>query len=162
MGFVAEDGTGKSDANSLTTVEFADAYFQDRGITSWAGTQNDKRAWLIRATDYIEKRFGDKFKGSPSFDGVQALSFPRDAFSGMPQALQKACAEYALRARSAPLAPDPSWDTNGLTVKRIREKVGPVDTETEYMDGNKVPLRAYPEADALLRPLLRSVKSVYR
>jgi hypothetical protein len=79
MAFVAEDGTGKVDANAYVTVEYCDAYFLDRGNAIWAAAQTTaKQQAIVRATDYIETRWFGKFKGSPAFpDTPQALSFPR-------------------------------------------------------------------------------------
>lgn len=112
MAFVPEDGNGLSNANSLVSVAYADAYFADRGITDWAGTDALKQNWLILATDYIEIRFGKLFQYKV-FSPTQALSFPRVDCSGVklfPEDIKKACCEYALRAKNGPLAPDPEVD----------------------------------------------------
>lgn len=95
----------------------------------------------------------------------QALSFPRrglynrDAvlLEGIPLQLKYACAEYSVRARSIVLAPDPTADAAGGDVTSLREKVGPIETETRYTAGTygsgKLP--NYPAADRLLEPFLR-------
>ena len=83
-----------------------------------------------------------------------------------PVPLIHAVAEYAFRALSSSLIPDPASATEaGGQIKRIRQKVGPIEEEKEYetgggqdgtqtIDGRPVPV--YPEADFLLRPLLKT------
>lgn len=64
MAFVVEDGTAKADATSYVTIAEADGYFADRGMTGWTGADAVKQSALIKATDYIEGRFGQRFIGS--------------------------------------------------------------------------------------------------
>jgi len=96
----------------------------------------------------------------------QPLSFPRaglvdrdgTAIYGVPEKLQQAVAEYAVRARAGALIADPTADSLGGQVQRVREKVGPIETDTTYVGGTAqagtVP--SYPEADRLLREFLRT------
>jgi len=155
---VAEDGSGNPDANSYITEAYADAYHEDRGNTYWAALCDDDRAMcLIRATDYIDKRFGDKFRGY-RMQKDQALAWPRlaafddDNFTldDVPAKLQKATAEYALRAAIYNvLAPDavrttpsqdmssenPNGDSAGLIVGPLKSKsvkVGPIEKSLTY------------------------------
>lgn len=167
MAFVAEDGTGLINANSLCSVSFANAYFADRGNAAWKGTDPVKQAALIRATDYVEMRWSARFKGEVQFpDTPQALSFPREdiGYDGqVPEGVQKAIAEYALRALSGPLTTDPTVDVSGLQVQSSRKKVGPIETETSYKEGGTVALfRAYPAADGLIAPFLKRVGGLVR
>lgn len=167
MPFVVEDGTGLEDATAFASIAFVNEYFTDRGITTWTGADTLKQQYIIRATDYIVSRFGRRFKGSEEFPDVQALPFPRtgdDAVEGMPLTLLKATAEYANRARVAPLAPDPVMDASGRTVTGKRSKVGPIETETQYsQNGSSIALlRPYPAADMLMVPLLRRIAGVIR
>ncbi len=161
MAFVAEDGTGLTLANSYITEAIADTHHTDRGNGKWTDlTMAQKEEALVRATDYIDKRFGRKFVGRRQSRG-QGLEWPRsDAFDkdeflltgiavdAVPRQLQKACAEYALRAALVNvLAPDvpapvPSQDnqTGGTTgtlqvtgeITKERVKADVVETETEY------------------------------
>lgn len=94
----------------------------------------------------------------------QPLSFPRVGLYdrdgirvvGIPDRLKFATAEYAVRARAAALAPDPTVDALGGVVTSFREKVGPIETATEYLAGTagSGALPAYPAADRLLRDYL--------
>ena len=159
MAFVAEDGTGLVNANSLTTVAFANGYFADRNVGGWAGSDAVKQGALIRATDYVETRFGQKLRGVIQFpSNPQALSFPRlgiNADGAVPVGVQKAVAEYALRALAAALAPDPETDASGRAVKRVKNKVGPIETEKEFTDAIGIAaFKPYPAADALMTPYL--------
>lgn len=166
MAFTVEDGTGVADANAYITVEYADAYFTDRAVTAWTGADAVKQAAIIKATDFIETRWGSKFKGSPEFlDPRQPLGFPRlnlydpagQLVEGIPEKLKKATAEYALRALSGELMPDPVTDTSGAMVIGNRQKVGPIETEVTYAASMGVrPLKPYPAADLLLKEYLTS------
>lgn len=157
MAFTVEDGTGLAGANSFATVEAADAYFADRGNTVWsAALLADKQIALVKATDYINGRF--KFRGSKLNQLVQALEFPRVYLDNpvMPPNLLKATFEYAVRAvGGSPLAPDPTVDATGGAVKVSRQKVGPVETETEYHQSRVAVFKPYPAADMLLRDIVR-------
>jgi len=158
MAFVAEDGTGLADANSLCDLEFADQYFTDRLTVAWVGSDLVKQGALVAATDYVEGRWSARFKGCRLTE-TQALSFPRtdiDADGSVPVGMKKAIAEYALRALKGPLAPDVAPESNGLTLTATKKKVGPIETEVRYNENRSAQLyRAYPSADALVRPFLR-------
>lgn len=158
MPFIVEDGTGVADANSLCAVAFADSYFLDRGIVAWAGVTAAKETALVRATDYIETRFGLKFRGDV-VDVNQALSWPRtDAGADdiVPLGVRKAASEYALRALTTTLAPDPTTDESGRVVASKSEKVGPISETTTFVGSSVVTFKPYPAADLLIKPWLRS------
>ena len=90
----------------------------------------------------------------------QVLEFPRAYLydkagikvEGIPVKLQEAMYEYAYRAQSAALAPDPVVDTSGLRITGTEKKVGPIVTKTSYAD-DQVPVitQPYPAADRLLQ-----------
>jgi hypothetical protein len=162
MPFVAEDGTGLADANSLGSVTDADVYFEDRRIAKWTSkTDALKEAALIAATDYIEMRFSAWFKGEVQYPEVpQALSFPRldiEADDVVPVGILRATFEYALRALDGPLLPDPKTDASGMTVTGKVTKVGPIETRLNYSASGVVQtMRPYPAADMLIAPFLRT------
>lgn len=166
MAFTVEDGTGKADANAYIAVADVDAYFTLRGITAWTGSNTVKEQAIVRATDYIETRWGPRFLGIPEFpDTPQALSFPRLyifdrsglQIEGVPDKLKKATAEYALRALTATLMPDPEVADSGAMVIGNRQKIGPIETEVTYAASMGVrTLKAYPAADKLLYELVTS------
>lgn len=162
MAFVPEDGTGLENANSYVDVAFADEYFADRGIAAWTGSDTVKQQALIRATDYVENRFN--FKDAP-FSEDQALHFPTlDYETGlvaeMPVNLKKAVCEYALRALTATLAPDPTVDDTGGRVIAKTEKVGPLEESTQYSESEPIQrFRPYPAADILLKGLVEDTSN---
>lgn len=190
MPFIPEDGTGLVDATSLVSVASADTYFADVGNASWAALAlADKEIALVKATRYMEKRFGTRYKGSRA-TAPQALAFPRiglsddrgDLVLGVPGPIGYACCEYALASLTHPLVPPvvyPVVDGQSVasgTISRKLEKVGPITEETYYatgganastvssgsslVDANK--LVQYPEADLLVGPYLRSGGRVMR
>ena len=171
---IVEDGTGKVDANSFITIAWADAYFVDRGITAWAAlTDTAKEIALIKATDYIENRWGNRFLGRQEFPATpQALSFPRINVlypsgifvTGIPEFLKKATAEYAVRTISAELLPDPTSNASGFAISRFEEKIGPIEERTFYQTTGAAPviLRPYPAADRLLAFYVSAAGRNYR
>lgn len=176
MAFTVEDGTKPEGANAYISVAYADSYFTDRGIAAWTGDNAAKEKAIVKATDYIDKRFGRRFRGyRESRD--QELEWPRmnavdnDGWllsnkDEIPRQLKKACAEYALRALTAALVEDPTGASG--EVEAVREKVGPIEEETRYRASVRSPKSAtvsdynipeYPAADMLLEELLRSTAS---
>jgi len=102
---------------------------------------------------------GTAFKNGLDF-GSQPLQFPRNRIFdrdgreviGIPLKLKQSMSEYADRARSALLYFDPVIDSTGRAVVMKREKVGPIETETQYEDGAAISqlIKPYPAADRLL------------
>lgn len=167
--FTVEDGSGVAGANSYATVEFAVSYFAERGrALEFAGTDDERKGWLVQATDYIEL-FRPRFKSVELF-ASQSLGFPRAILVGvagtsndfiadawMPQTLLKATCEYAARAKLGPLAPTPTVDATGHSVVMTARKVGPLERQFAVVPGSRPrSFRSYPAADALLAPVLRS------
>lgn len=174
--FTVEDGTGLADSNAYCSTAFADDYFALRGITAWTGSSTVKEQAIVKATDYIENRFGDSFKGSRAVEG-QALSFPRADVvlkdgrevdeASVPDAIAKATAEYALRALTGELFPDPPGpnEANGEVVME-RKKLAVLETEVQYKassdSGPRQTIPSYPAADALIFPYTNRRRTVSR
>ena len=159
--FTVEDGSGLENSNSYVSVSYADDYHEGRNNTAWTDgsvTTASKQAALVRATDYVEKRFGRKFRGWKE-SSSQALQWPRiDAednsgylLQDIPDKLKQAVSEYALRSLSLheltpdPISPVPSQShlfgsTRDLTatgeVSKKTEKVGPIEESVEYRFGD--------------------------
>jgi hypothetical protein len=194
MAFLVEDGTGLPASNGYIDTTFADTYHADRGSTAWefsdtggtvAITTQQKQQAIVRATDHVDKVFGARFRGYVKL-ATQALMWPRienfnqsrqhpyDRFpiEGVPVALQKAVAEYALRALLyGNLTPDPPptgprqaftsgeslaeyGDGGSGEVTSFLDKTGPLTTETKYAPGTSGDLPAHAGADLILVPLL--------
>lgn len=160
MAIVVEDGTGKIDAVAYISVAYANAYHAARGRTDWDALADAAcELAIVRATDYIELRFGPRFRGQRR-SREQALQWPRysafdnsgNAMDGtdlVPRQLQKACAEYALIAsRNGELAANPPLNngkqsvlgvvtaTGGASgqISRKHEIVGPIERDVTYSD----------------------------
>lgn len=85
--FIVEDGTGHSLANAYATVAFITGYLTDRNRHESSGwTDLDlsvQEAAAIAATDYIENRFRNFFKGRKQYWSLtQALGLL--SFTGQP------------------------------------------------------------------------------
>ena len=165
------------DANSYASLAYADAYHLDRGTITWVGSIALRQAALVRATDYIDKRFGQIFLGYRQ-SSSQGLEWPRLGaydrddlpLNGIPVNLQKATVEYALRALSGDaltdLAPDPEDSDAAGTVISKKERVGPIEEYTSYGTSSSrsgvsglvsvANIPEYPAADLMLAKLTRS------
>lgn len=168
---VVEDGTGLANAVCYMSVAEADAYHAARRNLAWSAvSKTEREAALVRASDYIDQRWGRRFHGF-RLTNTQSLEWPRSyafdefgsAYLGIPTLLKNACAEYALRATAAPLAPDPVLSANGKVVRTLSRVEGAVTEEIEYAPGYSAPeIRPYPAADAWLRRLVRSADELLR
>ncbi len=188
MAFTQEDGTGISDANAYISVAFADSYHADRGATAWEFsdtegtvpiTDTQKEQAIVRATDHVDKVFGGRYRGTVE-TSTQGLMWPRSGaydpnnfpLSGVPSQLQKAIAEYALRALlygnltpdAPPVGPRQAF-TSGEELAEYGEggsgevlqyldKTGPLTTETRYAAGTSGQLPSHAGADLMLGPIL--------
>lgn len=105
-------------------------------------------------------------------EGEQPLPFPRAglysrdgrAIAGVPLKVRQATAEYAVRAMSAPLSPDPTVDSRLVPVLSVSKSVGPLSTSTTYgaPGVNGTLLKPYPAADRLLDEYLTASGGVMR
>lgn len=191
MALTVEDGTGLVGADAYISVANADTYFLASANSTWAAaTILAKEVAIVKATRYMEKRFGTKWKGLIA-SSEQALGWPRryvydergtELVDQVPVQIARACAEYAVQALINPLIPEtvyPIADGAPVPFGRINrkvEKVGPIYEETYYstggahasrvgsgsslVDGDKVV--QYPEADFLIGPFIKSTKGVSR
>lgn len=171
MALVVEDGTGKSDAESYLSVADTDTYLTQTATLD-TSRATLKKAWnaaapavqeaaLREATRYIESNYLARFTGDKGTK-AQALSWPRtsavDAYGWaidtnvIPQALQDATAELALRALSATVAPDISAGSGSLTAKTVA--AGSVRLEQQWSAGGARERATYDRVEELLRPLL--------
>lgn len=180
MPFLVENGTGVAGANSYASVAFYRTYWSERGRDVTGQTDDSVQSYLIRATDFIEKRHGSQWRGTRS-TLVQSLGFPREGVTidgvtidrdMLPYSLLAATAEYGFRAsKYAELAPDTPvpFEREGIDGTPVSgdgiitgksEKVGPISESVSYADpttaSNAWGMPAYPAADLLLSPLLRA------
>lgn len=144
MALTVEDGTGVAGADSYVTIAAIDAYWANRPHTSeattWtAATTANKEGAAREASAYIDATYGQHFKGQRS-GYVQGLMWPRTGAEDaagyplppLPPEIVTAACELAARAVSARLAEDVDQKA---TIKRFKEKTGPLEEETEYFEG---------------------------
>lgn len=174
MAFTPETGDGIIGANAYMTVAEVNAYHTDRGNATWTGSNIDKQRAIVRATDYIDKRFARKFRGTRLTQN-QGLAWPRlDAFDNsdflihdVPKQIKNACAEYALRALIvAPedLAPDSGTAVGD--VQSISTTVGPISESKTFATAQSrsaqsslvgdTSIPQYPAADLWIEELIMS------
>lgn len=279
MSHVLETGRGVLNANGYGSAAEYKTYFRARGVTVTATTSQIEAA-IIKATSYIDKRFGLRFKGQPEFDNLasrsvltftgqpandetivvgsvtytfkttltvpavdteieigfnlnesltnavatllnstnadltalhndtvsvltiytskdgigttetianatfdgttskgfssspQPLQFPRKnliddvtglTIAGIPTELKQATFEYASRAISSSLLPDPVVDTTGRFVTEDKKVIGPIETTKKFSQFKSVDLvKPYPEADFLIGKFLKPVGRAIR
>lgn len=166
MAFTVQDDEGSvSGANAYVDVAYVDAYYVDRNDSSWTGTSTVKQAAIIKATDYIDRRY--TFMGTTR-NSTQTTEWPRNdvtdsndrIVSGIPDEVKEATAELALRALSGNLAPDPTLDDINGELRFTSIKVGPIEERKSYSFTREFP--KYPEVDALLRQYTMSLGDVVR
>lgn len=153
MSIIVEDGTGLADAETYISVADADTYHSQRANAAWALLDTPaKEAALRNATDYMMATYGPRWLGE-RVSATQALDWPRFdvvargfaiASNSIPAEVQRACAELALRASSAELAPDVGQRT-------LREKVDVIEVEYDRYSPQFTQYRAI---DNLLAPFL--------
>lgn len=158
MSFAVQNDDGDVEgANAYITVEYFTAYHADRGNTVPTSTDTQKKAAIVCATDYQDQRF--RFRGYKLNGNGQTTEWPRyDAYDnaklavyGVPKAVKDATAEYALRALTATLNPDPTRDDSGRRLQSFSVSVaGAVSESATYADAGKVELPEYPAADLKL------------
>jgi hypothetical protein len=158
MALVVQDATGEiANANGYISVDFFKEYHIERNVEAVVEDEfedSEIAAAIILATDYMDtSRVYKSFKLAED----QTTEFPReDECIGFPVQVQRACAEYALRALSSPLAPDIA--RNAERIVSTMEKVGPLEERTSYLQtgsGSRM-LLVYPAADMLLRKFVDS------
>lgn len=178
MAFTHEDGSGVQDANAYATIAEVTAYLTDRGRqaeNTWSTrTTAEQEAAIIKASDYIDKRWGGSFRGKRNASSAdQGLEWPRtgacddDGFEyasdALPKALIQATAEYAVRAVAGELSLDPEsvGSVPSSDIRRKTEKVGPLEDTTEYFSNSESVVSglapdapSYPAADLLMQELV--------
>ena len=101
----------------------------------------------------------------------QFLEFPRRNLftregrrvTGIPEALKQAVAEYASRAITIILMPDPEVDPSGQTLARVFDKIGPIETERRFVfSSGKDLFQRFPAADRLMNQFLMNTGQVFR
>lgn len=156
---ITETGTGNSASESLCSVVDALAYNAARGNYTWSTLTTDQQEQsLIRATDYMEAVYSQRWAGTRT-TSVQALSWPRynvfvNGFvvlsSSVPKPVINACAELALRAAAGELLSD-------STQQKTRTKVDVIEVEYDKYSPQST---QYLAITAMLAPYFESGSGV--
>lgn len=162
MTFSVETGLGTDPtANSYASVAEFRAYWLDRGFDTAPFLDAAVQVALVKATDYLEERFLHYWIGYQLLPGTQPLGWPRQCvyldcvlLPALPTQIKRAVNEYAKRALTAELMPDPTdTDATGMVLKNSTVKVGPIEKTVGYLGVNARITKAYPSADAWLKGL---------
>lgn len=153
---VQDDSGTVADANGYITVAQFKTYHGHRANNISTYDDDAIAAAIVRASSYLDTRF--RYKGRRLNLRDQDTEWPRancyDSdrayVNGVPKQVKDATAEYALRALTSTLAPDPEYSAHGAQVQSKSEKVGPIEESTTYVQGSSFQLPKYPAADLLL------------
>lgn len=163
---VVEDGTVVAGANTYNTLAaIIDYEAQYTTGTVFLDKSTAEQKTIARlATRAIDAWFQDAWKGSRSTRD-QRTDWPRfnvrenrwwRPTSPLPQELRDAHAQLCVYAASdATIFASPST-TVGASVKRQKRKLGPLETDVEYVEGANSDQKVYSLIEALLLPLLKT------
>jgi len=157
MAFILQDDTGTVvGANAYGSYADFVTYHTDRGNTLGSYDQVHIERAIVQATDYIDTRFnyiGRKRNQDQATEWPRNDAWDKNRFyiSDIPQAVKEACFEYAFRALSGELNPDPDRESTGATIASKSEKVGPISESVEYTGGGRFTMPTYPLADSKLK-----------
>lgn len=158
---IVEDGTCVVNANSYISLEDANEYQTQRNRTDWlALTDNEKKASLIKATQYVDNLY--KWRGVRKFHSNQRMNFPRVgiyiegyAVKEIPNQLKDAICEAAYYGFQEDLFTVRESDVGNI--KRIKDVVeDAVQEEIEYFNKSESKLdfiSKYAALDSILRGL---------
>ena len=147
----------RTGAFTLNEVLTNGTYTADQGAANPTVATSDilREQWLRKATEYMIQVFTARWQGERTYPLVQALDWPRTGvivngvsvdYDIVPQAVERACAEYALRAAAGALAAD-------LSQGVLSEQVGSISVT---YDRNSPQRARYPALDNILLPYLKS------
>jgi hypothetical protein len=139
MAIVVEDGNGLADSVAYVSIATVVAFATSRGL-SFSSSTTSQEAAIVRATAYIDARYGSVFSGTALKGRTQALRWPRlnaidiegnsIASNAVPREIAAATSEAAIRELASPNSLSPDYERGGK-VKTL--KAGSV--EVTYQDG---------------------------
>lgn len=171
MPIIVQDDDGlAAGANAYTDVAAFKAYHADRGNDVSAHADPAIEQAIVQASDYVDVRFS--YVGRRA-NRDQSTAWPRsgardfDGYSltGVPRVVKEAAMEYAFRALTGELMPDPQRDSTGREVLSQSKTVGPISTSFTYAQSSEgATSPRYPLADNMLRRagLVRASNTVSR
>lgn len=131
---IVEDGTGRSDANALISLEYFKSYCDSQGKDYSSFSDDQLNAAIVRASAFLTYAF--KWEGIKMNGRSQLMAFPRYGLNDrdgwpiqrgeMPRELTAAAAEITLVEATTPGSMSPSVTPS----ERVRsEQVGPIRVE---------------------------------
>jgi hypothetical protein len=168
MSILVQDDTGSvAGANAYITADEFKAYHTARGNDYSEYATGDIEKAIVRATDFIDERWdfqGEKLTSSQSTEWPRRDVYIGDYMKfGVLTEVKEACAEYAIiSASGTELDPSPAVDARGKVVQRKKEKVGPIEEETEYVSGGAPEDPQFPAGDRKLKDLVIKAGSIRR
>ena len=160
--FIIEDGSGKSDANALISINEADQITENYGNSSdWSGAlQAIKENAIRETTRYLCVYY--QWKGWRVYT-TQALQWPRQwcyddegnyvDIDVIPEKIKEACAYLALKVVEGKILLEDF--ENAAKVKRTKDVIGPLTEEIEYVIGEE-PGTDWQVADQLVAPYIET------
>lgn len=157
-----EDGTIVTDADSYVTIADVATHALRYGHT-WAGTDTEKEQAILRAMTFIEDSEG-VFCGS-RVSASQELSWPREyvpdakgtgylASDAIPKGIKNAVMEAAILESASAFTLLQSELTVTGKIVRKKEKIGPLEEETQYSDMGGQSYKEFERISAFLRPYI--------
>lgn len=156
------------------TVENVDASaraFEDDTMIAEAKVDGLAGNLIVSTTDVVGATWSSAtLLGGTDTGKPQPLSFPRtNLFDrdgirvvGIPDRLEQAVSEYAVRSLGSTLQPDPAV-TTGRAVVELTEKVDVITESTKWQEGGVIQISVpYPAADSLIREYIRGTGLVMR
>jgi len=147
---VVQDASGsQTEANAYIDLAFFKSYHNMRGGDYSSYDDFEIKRAIVKATDYVDLRFD--FVSSP-LTSTQNTYWPRVGYDVIPRALREAVAEYALRALSANINPDPENLSGGRLIKSKSEGMNPFSESVTYDESSGVFMMPnYPAADEKIK-----------
>jgi hypothetical protein len=153
---VQDDQASVAEANGYISIDYMRNYWSTRGNELMDYTDDQLAVGIVLASSFLDTRFifvGIKLRGrDQSTEWPRSSVWDRDRFyvNGIPPEIKKATAEYALRALTMELNPDPERSAAGVAVQSKSETVGPISESTTYVSGAVFTMPKYPAADQKL------------
>lgn len=147
------DQGGVVGANAYIDVDFFTEYHNDRGQKFSCESNREIEQAIIRATDYLDKRFrftGERLniRQTTEWPRLDAHDIDDNTIIGIPPEVKEATAEYARIALGQDdLFPTPTRDETGRVVQSRSEGVGPLNEMVTFTAGAAFEMPRYPTAD---------------
>jgi hypothetical protein len=148
--FTVEDGSGVTGATSYISIADADQYTDDYILDTddWdAATDAEKELALNVASRYLDRKYGQRYKGSERVSSTQGLLWPRLGAltqdgqtlgnDSVPTMLEHATVETAnYFVVNSAIYPDAD---NSGSIKREKIKLDVLELDTEYLGSGVKP-----------------------